>query len=135
MNEIILANWLAILRTEPIKQIRKHLGHVDGGRCILGTLCDMAVAEKVIPPPIPAPIPPGADHEFLEGRLKYGNETIVLPLEVCTWAGLKSQDPRLKQMVETKAPFSHLTDSFLNLNDSGFTLEEIADLIEDHAIA
>ncbi len=135
MRETILANWIALLHTEKITQIRKHLGHIDGGRCILGTLCDMAVEQGVILPPTPAPVAPGTDQEYLKGRLKYGNETIVLPAEVCNWAGLKSQDPRIGKPVKAKPPFAHTTDSLLSLNDSGLSLQEIAHLIEEHGIS
>lgn len=114
MNKEIKARWIAALRDPKAKQTTGKLGEVDGGRCCLGVLCDIAVADGVIAPPIPY------------GReLKYAGSYHALPDEVITWAGLN--ELHYSEAANPRVQDSHLADWNDNYEK---TFPEIADMIE-----
>lgn len=123
MDQGIKARWLAALRDPGSRQTTKVLGRVDGTRCCLGVLCDLAVQDEVIPPPIPSPEAVAGEPDALaygaaaQGDLAEGDVSEgYLPDRVHTWArfGISDDAHRLADM-----------------NDSGRTFAEIADHIED----
>jgi hypothetical protein len=119
VNAEVKEKWLAALRSGEIPQIKAVLAQVDGpGRCCLGVLCDLAVAEGVIPEPVKVRHASGVE------RLAYGySATTVLPYRVMRWAGVPAAHP-LVQTPDGKE------EGLAVLNDSGYTFAEIADLIE-----
>ncbi len=134
MKEEIKALWIAELNSGKIKQTKTHLGEIDGSRCCLGVLCDIAAREGIIPEPIQ--VDPN------DYRLTYGDEVektiAVLPRTVWRWAGLKKGGPSINKPVLIKNCASkedYETHSLTTLNDEGFTFEQIADVIEDHEVS
>jgi hypothetical protein len=113
MKEDIKARWLTALRDPAARQVAGRLGTVDGRRCCLGVLCDIAVEDGVIDPPGIVPRP-----ETAPNVLTYAGNTSVLPPEVVAWAELENESP----MVEGEA--------LATMNDDGVRFPAIAAEIE-----
>lgn len=138
MEPTIKAEWVAALRDPNAQQCKGLLGKVDGGRCCLGVLSDIAVKHGVIPPPRE---PKGDD----EGGLIYGyeeddrpdySETELIEM-VASWAGLpmNAQSVMVPEADEP-VPLALVNDG-RNGDEPGHypavrarTFSEIADLIE-----
>ena len=101
MNPTIKAKWLKALRSGDYKQTTGAL-YADGGYCCLGVLCDVLGA-----------IPAAAKKDDFWGNFA------ILPANVAKRAGIS----------ENPVP-SGYTDSLADLNDSGSSFEDIADIIE-----
>lgn len=129
MNEQIKQQWVAELRSGKYKQgiARLHKVTDEGDKfCCLGVLCEIAVRDGVIPPPVLTQLRTGLGK--IERFYRYGTEEDYagggyLPPEVCKWAGLSSPNPRVT--------IDGHPEYLSTLNDFEATLEEIADLIED----
>lgn len=119
MKREIAKRWAEALTSGKYKQTKGRLQRTKpGGKgepvgfCCLGVLCELAVADGVIPP---AYCP---DH--LSGGM-YGGLWSTLPDEVQEWAGAEVDDPRLEP---DHAPASYLNDK------EGKTFEELAEAIK-----
>lgn len=119
----IKRDWLAALRSGKIQQTQQRLKRKlsDGtvGMCCLGVLCDLAESEGVVA------------SEWVEGNAMFGPDgygsTSLLPGLVAKWAfnNVYTGSGQL--------PFRNRAGSVVYLdvlNDSGFTFDQIADLIE-----
>lgn len=119
MDAIVKAEWVDRLRNGNIPQCRGELGNLIGERCCLGVLSDIAVAHNIIPSP----------GTFLHDShliLSYAGETNYLPKDVRSWAGLDSMNPEIGELFDM-SPGGYSLSTF---NDSGFTFDQIADVIE-----
>lgn len=97
--------WVDALRSGKYTQVK---GRLKWGakRCCLGVACDVA----------------GPDLKLTwKGKTFDGSEN-VLPFSVQDWLGVDEENPALNGTTLAK------------LNDEGMPFEEIADLIEEHAI-
>ena len=124
MDRNIAKQWAARLRAGTIKQTTNYLGRVDGSRCCLGVLCDMAVEQNIIPRPHPYV----GDDPKQRGTLLYGKEDITLaylPNEVINWANIDSAHA-------TYPGGTH--PSLAEANDAGFDFPHIANLIDENAL-
>lgn len=118
MNPEVKEEWLKRLRSGKIPQGRERLGGSNGERCCLGVLCDIAVRNEVIPPPV--------ENNF--GDLVYDGAEHYLPESVREWAGLSTEYRDHRQKVN----YGGTIESLDALNDDyRLTFDEIADLIED----
>lgn len=116
MNPEVKEKWLAALRSGDYTQTRTAL-YKDGSYCCLGVLCEIAVQEGV-----PLQV---RETSIMDTMYKYYNdESGLLPYEVQTWAGLINRNPNT-----TESPEGY-PRSMAELNDNGWTFEEIADVIE-----
>lgn len=115
MDPQIRARWTTALRSGTIPQAKGALRE-DAGRCCLGVLADLAVADGVIDPPKYYD-----DDRESEGEWLYCGAGDVLPYAVYAWAGLPNGNP--------DAP-GHTGKSLADLNDAGMPFTEIADLID-----
>lgn len=126
MNPIIKEKWLSALRSGNYKQGKRCLHNKDTDTyCCLGVLCDIAVKEKVIPPPI----------EYVHGESaldSYGksdeiDSAFLLPESIVKWSGIPRggfiMNPANKQVV-----MYELT----SMNDNGIPFKKIADIIEEY---
>lgn len=120
MNPDIKTRWLAALRDPAAKQGKGRLGRVNGERCCLGVLCDIAVQDGVIDLPIPNSIPergkvasPTAGPSLVYGP--NGGYLDYLPREVVEWADADDVDQQ----------------SLGRRNDGGSSFAQIADWIEE----
>lgn len=105
MNQKAKAIWINALRSKKYLQGKGKLFNKDTGKhCALGVLC----AESGLMP-----------QNLLE-------ENTALPRAVLFWAGLPYNFPFVRVVVN-KTP-----ESISGLNDTGYTFEELADIIEEH---
>lgn len=92
MNEEIKERWLARLESGEIKQTRQYLGRPSGSRCCLGVLCDIAVEDGIIDPPVVRTMKNYGDEKPPTNYLEYDGQTGGLPQSVVEWAGLNNSD-------------------------------------------
>lgn len=115
LNPDVKAKWVKALRSRKFKQGRMALR--NGARfCCLGVLCEVAVAEGVIPAPTRAP----------SGEWVYDGENLSLPASVQDWAfrpGYSSSNPYIDS---TGFSLAELNDG----EPDTFGFRKIADLIE-----
>jgi hypothetical protein len=132
----IITEWVRRLRSG-IKQGREYLRTTVDGQdyyCCLGVLCEMAVEQKVIPPPVKV----GMDwlgckwetilirifHGLPSGYYRYEGNGRTLPPTVSQWAGV------------TPRGEGYGIASLARLNDwDHFDFNQIANVIEDSLIA
>lgn len=75
MDPVIRARWVAALRSGEYPQGHGALRVGDGNFCCLGVLCELAVKDGVISPPVET-----------NGYWQYSGESGTLPLPVADWA-------------------------------------------------
>lgn len=116
--------WLEALRSGEYKQGRSYLHYQQAGSgeerfCCLGVLCDLAVREGVIPPPVV--------RDGSQGKRTYvGHASTMPPDEVRNWAYQTMGDPDWRPWSLSGAP-----KTLDQLNDIlALTFEQIADQIE-----
>lgn len=131
MKKTVKKKWLKALRSGEYKQGKWQLqtpaseGTV-ASFCCLGVLCELAVAEGVIPPP---------KLNTENDKMYYGNgdgdTSTILPGAVIDWAFLKREVERgdKDNFRDPHAGAHHL--SFVN-DFGGKSFNQIADLIEEH---
>lgn len=113
MDERVKADWVAALRSGEYAQGFGALNK-NGKYCCLGVLCELAVKEGILPPPVEGPV-----STFGYGRVP--NRT-TLPGEVLVWTGLG---------LAVNNPTPHGTSrSLAEMNDRGASFSDIADVIE-----
>lgn len=139
MDPEIKAKWVAALRSGEFEQGSGAL--CRGGRyCCLGVLCELAYREGVVArkgcsifplteiSPYPSQSPYRRGHtpspRCSTSEISYDGNESFLPLSVQTWAGLDTDNPEV--------PALGTTVSLDNLNDSGKTFQEIAEIIEEN---
>jgi hypothetical protein len=115
MDRQVRDAWVSRLRSGTVKQTASKLGRLDGSRCCLGVLCDLAVEDGAIQPPTPDQ----------RGNLWYGDWAEYLPGLVCMWAGMTACG-RCVVVLNSDG----LTDSLTAMNDRGVPFDELADIIE-----
>lgn len=126
MNPEIRDRWVAALRSGNYAQGRGHLKE-DAGYCCLGVLCELAVADGII----------GAAEKY-EMWWEYGHSANYPPETVRVWAGLRSNDPVVR---DNAAGISYELSKFNDGNEeiadidgescvSPHSFDQIADLIE-----
>jgi hypothetical protein len=121
MNERIKALWIAELRDGEHEQgrgrLRRETKQGTTQYCCLGILCEIAVREGVIEPPVRHVNDDGTCYE-------YDLDTDTLPQSVVQWAGLSDSNPVID--------LGNLNPETLGgLNDNGSSFAEIAQFIED----
>ena len=112
MNPEVRAKWTAALRSNRYQKGRSKLRYAEGEacrHCCLGVLCDIAKQDGVLP------------ENYIHWDLGY------LPEEVCKWAALRDEDPKL-----WSDEFGMVTCTEAN-DDIGLSFAEIADLIDGGA--
>lgn len=113
MNPAIKKNWVSALRSGEYEQ-GTHGLNINGRFCCYGVLCDLAVKAGV---DVVVGVYVAEDQD---DRVSYDNMTGYIPNKVQEWAGLGMKMPKIDQDSPTLA----------ELNDSGSTFLEIAELIE-----
>lgn len=104
MNESVKKKWIKALNSGKYAQGKGRLRQEDNF-CCLGVLCDL-YDEK-------------GWKKWSDGY-SYRGDSAVLPSAVSDWAGLINDNPNIGR------------GSLSNLNDSGKTFKEIANLIEEY---
>lgn len=125
MKTEIKALWTDALRSGVYTQTQNHLRDAKGF-CCLGVLCD--IAKDQIGAQWGEMHPTGCD--FIYGD---GIEAGCLPPVVQEWAGLSDRNPGVNIGTTGSGSGPHAVESrasLANLNDSGMSFREIADIIE-----
>jgi len=122
VNPKIKARWITRLRSGEVPQTSGGLRDAHG-QCCLGVLCELAVEDKVIPA---SEVGDLGFHVYGEGEDQQGG---ILPNAVVDWAGLPEQDPSVDMDADDEEDV--IERSLSDLNDTGWTFAEIADLIEE----
>ena len=110
MNEQVKQKWLSALRSGDYQQTQNRLRKEDGF-CCLGVLCDIYGKEHNV------------EWELVDAGVymfQYGDQ--YLPSPVMEWAGIETDSPSICGGYLYLSAF----------NDSGYTFNEISDLIEEH---
>lgn len=116
MNQEIKQKWLNALRSDEYQQTAERL-HDKNGFCCLGVLCDLYGKEHSIEW---EEIDPGQYTHKIFRNMYYSflYKTGTLPLQVREWAELFQDTLVVNRLAE--------------MNDNGYTFEQIADVIETH---
>jgi hypothetical protein len=109
MNPQIKQKWVSALRSGDYKQTQNRL-HNEYGFCCLGVLCDLYRKENQLE----------WQHNEVDGYL-YGNHRFIPPSSVVEWSGIADSNPLVNGGIGTLS----------ELNDKGFTFNEIAYVIEE----
>ena len=119
MDPKVKARWITALRSGNIKQTKHKLHRTDGSMCCLGVLSHHAYQAGVV-----SRVPK------LSGVFAYNDQISSLTSDICRWAGLVNDHAitagGLMPFTDREKRYVYLDD----LNDSGFTFDQIADLIE-----
>lgn len=118
MKKSVQKKWIKALYSGEYKQDSLAL-HTGKGFCCLGVLCEIAAKEGVVSKAIDE-----------NGQCIYDHETGYLPEKVREWAGMKSVKGEVFEDCETLA---YLNDAGLEdttIDNSPFTFEEIAGIIQ-----
>jgi len=131
-NQEIMREWVRNLRSGEYEQGRGAL-NVDGNFCCLGVLCQMAADQGVIAQPtltreLVSTLPYVQYGTHTVARYEHGATTMP-PQKVYEWAGIHSLPEDFKD-IESDLYGRRLAD----MNDSGKTFAQIADIIEEHWI-
>lgn len=120
--------WIAALRSGAYRQVKARL--YDGeGYCCLGVAASLSGIEPVEEESFP--------HEEYD-RWTFDGEPLTLPLAGMHWLGVENVNPSIDLPVEFRTTQGKRdSDDYVNpsmdvatLNDSGFTFNQIADLVE-----
>lgn len=126
MNKQIKTNWVAALRSGKYKQIKESL--CDGtGSCCLGVLtaqfCEARPGEIEFRPE-------DATFYWRDEFRRARYEQAELPTPVMVWAGFKTSTGEIRPRAMPISGCELLGSSLAELNDSGFTFPQIADVID-----
>jgi hypothetical protein len=120
------AAWLAAL--PEYEQGTGHLRYTYGGavkHCCLGVLCEAAIK---------AGVPLTVEEEETGSALKvttFDGQTQFLPEAVMDWAFEPGTHPDHDLEVQWEDDYQQRTDTLVDLNDGGYTFEEIGRIIEE----
>jgi hypothetical protein len=129
MNQEIKQEWVTALRSGDYKQGQTRLRRradddmYPNGYCCLGVLCELAVQHEVIPA---AELSETRDYYVYDKDGPDAGNGAYLPVRVREWAELGLSAPMVLLPGTSKADLA-------DLNDSGFTFSQIADVIENFA--
>lgn len=116
------ALWVNALRSGDYSQVTSRL-HTSHGFCCLGVACDLYRNEN----------PEYAITQYGVGDYAYfvygsvGMHTDMLPDAVMDWLGIASANPAFNILNDSEGVFYF---TLTELNDSGFTFSQIADIID-----
>lgn len=133
-NAEVMTKWVEALESGDYEQTKGKLHRVEpddfegeevpAGYCCLGVLCDLAVKEGVIPPPI---------FNKAVGYALYMGDPDSLPPLVQMWAGIERGNP----YVDYEYPDGDSgEDTLANLNDEqDMSFPEIAKIVRENFLA
>ena len=128
MNPEVKQKWIDALRSGKYEQGSERLRSVTG-YCCLGVLCDLYAQEHDV------------EWEFrgnaetnlqLQDYWYFGDQSQFLPESVMNWAGLRNHNPQVRIDVEDNDEDNwYYQDEIANVNDSGYTFNDLSKLIEE----
>jgi hypothetical protein len=133
VNKPIIREWIAELRNPDNKQCYERLKNIDGSRCCLGVLSDIAVKNNIIPEP------KIYRHGYIyKEAVTNASTTTDLLLSIEDWMGFSHTNGNLtiKLPITINTTYQVLIQesmfvSLVDLNDNEkLTFPQIADIIE-----
>jgi len=128
MNPEVKQKWIDALRSDKYEQGSRKLRSVTG-YCCLGVLCDLYSQEHNTQWEFR-----GNDEINLQHQdyWYFDEHSEFLPESVMNWADLKTPNPNVRVDVEDNEDEDnwYYTDELSNINDSGYSFNGIANLIE-----
>lgn len=121
MKPEIAKIWTEALRSGKYEQCTSVLRSTDNKFCCLGVLCELAVKESIIEPPVLQE----KDYYIYEGT-SYG----VLPIKVQEWAGMKNTNGWYDVKKDSKGNTIEITALYKHNDVDKMTFDQIADIIE-----
>lgn len=122
MNNEVIRDWVEALRSGRYVQGRERLVSLDyeGNEefCCLGVLCQMAIEANVDDLEY--------DGDSTEGYGTFNGEEAFLPGAVMRWVGFDTASPEVTVELDEEGSRQELVE----LNDQGWTFEQLAELIE-----
>lgn len=99
--------WVEMLRSGKYEQGKNRLRGIDNKYCCLGVLCELAVQEKVINPPV-----------LMGQEYAYDDDTVELTHRIKDWSGIRSHSGAYED------------GNLARDNDAGMLFKDIANTIE-----
>lgn len=127
MEPEVKALWVEALLSGEYKQGAHYL-HVGDRYCCLGVLANVAVKQG-LDIQVRAECTSPFGHAKDETYVLYDDDGQVLGENIMQWAGLHFNNPEIKA---ERLMAKNNDNSLAGLNDSGFTFEEIAHLIDEY---
>ncbi|NBO72453.1 MAG: hypothetical protein EBU66_19235 [Bacteroidetes bacterium] len=129
MNPQVKEKWIDALRSGKYEQGSEKLRSVDG-YCCLGVLCDLYAQEQNKEWDLK-----GIDeenHQVMD-YWYFDGESEFLPDSVREWAGITFNNPKVRVDVTENDDEDDwfYQDEIANLNDTGYTFEELSKLIQE----
>lgn len=128
MNPEVKQKWIDALRSGKYDQGKEKLRSVQG-YCCLGVLCDLYSQEQDVEWEFR-----GNEETYLQPQdyWYFEGESEFLPESVRDWSGLPVGNPSVRVDVTEEDDENDwfYTDEIANLNDSGYTFNELSKLIE-----
>lgn len=120
MDQAIKKQWIAALRSGEYKQ---GTGCLRNGKefCCLGVLTDLYAKEKGLI----------WDSKATENSKSLYGHAAIPQHRVIEWAGLRSCDPGVVVPESIKRETNCDCESLAEMNDRGYTFDQIADVIEE----
>lgn len=128
MNPEVKQKWIDALRSGKYEQGSEKLRSVSG-YCCLGVLCDLYAQEHNVEWEFR-----GRGGTYLQPQdyWYFEEESEFLPESVMEWAGLKTNNPRVRVDVEDNEDEDEwfYQDEIAIVNDSGYTFNDLSKIIE-----
>lgn len=121
MKPEIAKIWTEALRSGKYEQCTSVLRSTDNKFCCLGVLCELAVKESIIEPPVLQE----KDYYIYEGT-SYG----ILPIKVQEWAGMKNTNGWYDVKKDSKGNTIEIIALYKHNDVDKMTFDQIADIIE-----
>jgi hypothetical protein len=140
MNSQIKQRWIDALRSGKYSQDTGVLRSSKGGHCCLGVLCDLYAKEHNVQWDVHRYNSDLDEHfdipedevskVYLFDEFRFNGELEILPDNVKIWAGLNNLNPCVYS-----DGIDNVGNQLSEMNDTGASFNEIADLIEKYIVA
>lgn len=136
MNTEIKQKWVNALRSGEYEQGSEKL-YSGRGYCCLGVLCDLYSKENGLKWEFRGDDVIKTEDEIVPSQLQkydyfyFDDESEFLPESVKEWAELSVKNPQVRVECEDDEDARFYVDEIANVNDSGYSFTQLAEIIED----
>jgi hypothetical protein len=133
MDDVVKAKWIAALRSGEYQQAKGVLNST-AGMCCLGVLCDIYSKEHAVDWDYRIATVTNIPLELEDKEIgHFLGSPLILTDKVIAWANVDSENPQIlgiKKFVTFKGEVTVKPTSLAELNDSGLSFNQIADMIQ-----
>ena len=136
MNTEIKQKWVSALRSGKYEQGSEKL-YSGRGYCCLGVLCDLYSKENGLKWEFRGDDVIKTEDEIVPSQLQkcdyfyFDDESEFLPESVKEWAELSVKNPQVRVEYEDDEDARFYVDEIANVNDSGYSFTQLAEIIEN----